>query len=108
MAQSESRPGDRMGLPKAATKMAMHHAAQGGGQGLEGEEPKRRLHAKFFVKGLLRVANQLEWTVLLVRQDRPGGGVKNDHLFDARRFDLASVPAQRGNVSVADRTVREP
>src|SRR3989442_5372135 len=63
---------------------------------------------KFFVEGLLRIANQHEWNILLVRPDRLSGGVKDDHLFDACRFDLVSTPAQLGNVRVADRAVHEP
>src|SRR5258708_39999765 len=93
---------------KPQAKMAMRPPANPCDQGLEAQEPKRRFHAKFFVEGLLRIANQHEWNILLVRPDRLGGGVKNDHLFDARRFDLASTPAQLGNVRVADRAVHEP
>src|SRR5438128_2742102 len=88
--------------------MAMRHPAHGGAQGLAAQEPKRRFHAKFFVEGLLRIANQHEWNILLVRPDRLSGGVKDDHLIDARRFDLVSTPAQLGNVRVADRAVHEP
>src|SRR5438874_13842264 len=93
---------------KPQAKMAMRHPAHGSAQGLEAQEPKRRFHAKFFVEGLLRIANQHEWNILLVRPDRLSGGVKDDHLFDARRFDLVSTPAQLGNVRVADRAVHEP
>src|SRR5713101_6549095 len=88
--------------------MAMRHPAHSGAQGLEADEPKRRFHAKFFVEGLLRIANHHEGDILLVRADRLRGGVKDDHLLDARRFDLASTPAHLGNVRVADRTVHEP
>src|SRR5579859_3795445 len=93
--------------PKPQAKMAMPHATHGGAEGLRGEKPRRRFHAKFFVEGLLRIANQLEWKILLVRPDRPGGGVKDDHLFDTRRFDFASTPAHFGYVRVADRAVHE-
>jgi hypothetical protein len=93
---------------KPQAKMAMRHPAYAGAQGLEAHEPKRRFHAKFFVEGLLRIAHQREWNILLVRPDRLSGGVKDDHLFDARRFDLASTPAELGNVRVADRAVHEP
>src|SRR5207302_9468696 len=93
---------------KPQAKMAMRHPAHGGAQGLEANEAKRRFHAKFLVDGLLRIANQHEWNILLVRPDRLSGGVKDDHLFDARRFDLASTPAQLGYVRVADRAVHEP
>src|SRR5438876_410654 len=58
--------------------MAMRHPAHGGAQGLAAQEPKRRFHAKFFVEGLLRIANQHEWNILLVRPDRLSGGVKDD------------------------------
>src|SRR2546429_9900978 len=70
---------------KPQAKMAMRHPAHRGAQGLEANEAKRRFHAKFFVEGLLRIANQHEWNILLVRPDRLSGGVKDDHLFDARR-----------------------
>src|SRR5437870_13360429 len=93
---------------KPQAKMAMSNPAHGGAQGLAANEPKRRFHAKFFVEGLLRIANQHEWNILLVRPDRLSGGVKDDHLFDARRFDPASAPAHLGNVRVADRAVHEP
>src|SRR5258708_16138444 len=93
---------------KPQAKMAMRHPAHAGAQGLEAHEPKRRFHAKFFVEGLLRIANQHEWNILLVRPDRLSGGVKDDHLFDARRFDLASTPAQLGDVRVADMAVHAP
>src|SRR5258708_17472993 len=93
---------------KPQAKMAMRHPAHPCAQGLEAHDPKRRFHAKFFVEGLLRIANQHEWNILLVRPDRLSGGVKDDHLFDARRFDLASTPAQLSNVRVADRAVHEP
>src|SRR5579864_2506711 len=93
--------------PKPQAKMAMPHAAHGGAQGLRGEKPKRRFHAKLFVEGLLRIANQLEWNILLVRPDRPGGGVKDDHLFNTRRVNFASAPAQLGNVRVANWAVHE-
>src|SRR5207302_7595293 len=43
---------------KPQAKMAMRHPAHGGAQGLAAQEPKRRFHAKFFVEGLLRIANQ--------------------------------------------------
>ena len=33
--------------------------------------------------------------------------MKDDHLFDTRRFDLVSTPAHFGNVRVADRAVHE-
>src|SRR5437016_11514862 len=46
--------------------------------------------------------------MLPVRPDRLSGGVKDDHLFDARRFDLVSTPAKLGNVRVADRAVHKP
>src|ERR1043165_6868616 len=49
--------------PKA--KMTMRHPANGGAQGLECEKPKRRFDAKFFVEGILRIANQVEWNILL-------------------------------------------
>src|SRR5438552_3269496 len=88
---------------KPQAKMAMGHPAYGCAQSLAAHEPKRRFHAKFFVEGLFRIANQHEWNILLVRPDRPSGGVKDDHFFDARRVDLASTPAQLGNVRVADR-----
>src|SRR5437879_375026 len=94
--------------PKPQAKMAMRDPPHGGAQGLAAQEPKRRFHAKFFVEGLLRIANQHEWNILLVRPDRLSGGVKDDHLFDARRFDLASTPAHLSNVRVADRAVHEP
>src|SRR2546428_10901244 len=81
---------------KPQAKMAMRHPAHGGAQGLEAHEPKRRVHAKFFVEVLLRIANQHEWNILLVRPDRLTGGVKDDHLFDAPRFDLTGTPAQLG------------
>src|SRR5215831_969007 len=87
--------------------MAMRQAAHGGTQSLEAQEPKGRLHAKFLVEGLLRITNQGEWNVLLVGPDRLGGGVKDDQLFDARRFDLVSTPAYLGKVRVADRAVHE-
>src|SRR5438445_2554937 len=93
---------------KPQAKMAMRHPAHGGAQGFGAYEPKRRFHTKLFVEGLPRIANQHEWNILLVRPDRLGGGVKDDHLFDACRFDLASTPAQLGNVRVADRAVHEP
>src|SRR2546428_12921961 len=93
---------------KPQAKMAMRHPAHGGAQGLEAHEPKRRFHAKFFVEGLLRIAHQQEWNILLVRPDRLSGGVKDDHLLDARRLDLPSPPAQFGKVRVADRAVYEP
>src|SRR5438132_9320496 len=93
---------------KPQAKMAVSHPAHGGAQGLEANKPERRFHAKFFVEGLLRIANEHERNILLVRPNRCSGGVKDDHLFDARRFDLASTPAQRGNVRVADRAVHEP
>src|SRR5512133_1543984 len=90
-------------------KMAMRNPACPSAQGLEAaHEPKRRFHAKFFVEDLLRIANHHEWNILLIRPDRLSGGVKDDHLFDARRFDLASASAQLGNVRVADRAVYEP
>src|SRR5262249_50790879 len=63
---------------------------------------------KFFVEGLLRIANQREWNILLVRPDRLHGGVKDDHLFDTCRVDLASTSAQLSNVRVANRAVHEP
>src|SRR5262249_24381593 len=56
----------------------------------------------------VRIANQHEWNILLVRPDRLSRGVKDDHFLDARRFDLASTPAQLGNVRIADRAVHEP
>src|SRR2546427_8196915 len=93
---------------KPQAKMAMRHPAHGGAQGLEANEAKRRVHAKFLVDGLLRIANQHEWNLLLVRPDRLSGGVKDDHLFDGRRFDLASTPAHLRNVCTADRAVHEP
>src|SRR5258707_11559989 len=88
--------------------MAVRHPAHGGAQALGTQEPKRRFHAKFFVEGLLRIAHQHEWNILLVRPDGLSGGMKDDPLFDARRFDLASTPAQLGDVRVADRAVHEP
>src|SRR5207245_9996092 len=92
---------------KPQAKMAMRHPAHGGAQGLEANEAKRRFHAKFLVDGLLRIANQHEWNILLVRPDRLSGGAKDDHHFDARRFALASTPAHLSNVRVADRAVHE-
>src|SRR5215510_13546828 len=88
--------------------MAVRHPAHSGTQGFEAHEPERGFHAKFFVEGLLRIPNQHEWNILLVRPDRLRGGVKDDYLFDTRRFDLASTPAQLGNVRVANRAVHEP
>src|SRR5438270_11866964 len=88
--------------------MAMRDPPHGGAQGLADQEAKRRFDAKFFVEGLLLIANQHEWNILLVRPDRLSGGSKDDHLFDARRFELVSTPAQLGNVRVADRAVHEP
>jgi len=34
--------------------------------------------------------------------------VKDDHLFDARRFDLANTSTHLSDMRVADRTVHEP
>jgi len=34
--------------------------------------------------------------------------VKDDHLFDARRFDLASTSAQLRDMRIANRAVHEP
>src|SRR5438445_7077823 len=93
--------------PKPQAKMAMRDPPHGGAQGLAAQEPKRRFHAKFFVEGLLRIANQHEWNILLVRPDRLSGGVKDDHLFDARRFALPSTPAHPCNVRVAARAAHE-
>src|SRR5262249_7259324 len=93
---------------KSQAKMAVRDPAYGGPQGLETHEAKRRFHAKFFVEGLFRIANHQEWNILLVRPDRLHGGVKDDHLFDACRFDVASTSAQLSNVRVANRTVHEP
>src|SRR6266481_1916185 len=101
-------PGRRDQKVAREAKWAMRHPAHGGAQGHEANEAKRRFHAKFLVDGLLRIANQHEWNILLVRPDRLSGGVKDDHLFDAPRFYLASTPAQLSNVRVADRAVHEP
>src|SRR5215472_1824865 len=88
--------------------MAMRHSAHSGAQSLEAQEPERRTHAKFSVEGLLRIAYQREWEILLVRPDRLGGRVKDDHFFDAGKFDLGSTIAQLGKVRVADGAVHEP
>src|SRR5262245_9216284 len=61
---------------KSQAKMAVRHPAHAGAQGFEAHEPERGFHAKFFVEGLLRIANQHEWNILLVRPDRLSGGVK--------------------------------
>src|SRR6516225_825233 len=44
--------------------MAVCHPAHAGAQGFEAHEPKRGFHAKFFVEGLLRIADQDEWNIL--------------------------------------------
>ena len=44
------------GKPQA--KMAVRHSPHAGGQGFEGHEPERGFHAKFFVEGLLRIADR--------------------------------------------------
>src|SRR5438552_18879204 len=85
---------------KPQAKMAMRHPAHGGAQGFGAYEPKRRFHAKFFVEGILRIANQHEWNILLVRPDRHGGGVKDDILFDSLLFVLASTHVHLGIVLV--------
>jgi hypothetical protein len=38
--------------------MAVCHPAHAGAQGFEAHEPKRGFHAKFFVEGLLRIADR--------------------------------------------------
>src|SRR6185369_1069053 len=92
----------------AQAKMPMRHPAHAGAQGFEGHEPERYSNAEVFVERLLRIANQQEWKILLVRPDRLRRGMKDDHLFDARRFDVASTLAQLGDMRVANRTVHEP
>src|SRR5262249_57446161 len=93
---------------KPQAKMAVRHPAHAGAQGFEAHKPKRRFHAEFAVEGLLRIANQHEWNILLVRPDRLSGGVKADHLFDARPFHLAGTSAQLGDMRVANRAVHKP
>src|SRR5437588_13031444 len=73
---------------KPQAKMAMRHPAQGGAQVPTANEDKRRVQVKFFAEGLLRIAKRHEWNILLEGPDRRSGGVKDDRLFDARRFDL--------------------
>src|SRR5215467_16205786 len=97
--QKVTRKAQRASWKRPQAKMAMRNPARPRAQCLEAvQEPKRRLHAKFFVEDFLRISNQHEWNMLLVRPDRLRRGVKDDHLFDACRFDLASMPAQLGNV----------
>src|SRR5262249_48561624 len=55
---------------KPEAKMAMRDPAHSGAQGLKAHEPKRRFHAKFFVEGVLRIAEQHAWHSLLVRPNR--------------------------------------
>ena len=51
---------------KPQAKMTLRHPAHAGAQGFKGHEPERGFHAKFFVEGLLRIANQHEWNILMV------------------------------------------
>jgi len=68
--------------------MAVCHPAHAGAQGFEAHEPKRGFHAKFFLEGLLRIADQDEWNILLVRPDRLSGGVKDYRSQLERQVDL--------------------
>ena len=57
-ARSQSRPEDPMGLLKAGSQNGRVPSRACRRQGFEAHEPKRGFHAKFFVEGLLRIADR--------------------------------------------------
>src|SRR5262249_31836593 len=76
--QKVTRKAQRASPKRPQAKMAMGNPARPSAQGLEAaQEPKRRFHAILLVKVLLRISNQQEWNILLVRSDRLSGGVKD-------------------------------
>jgi len=93
-------------LPQA--KMSVRYPAHASTQGLEAQEAKRCFHAEVFIEILVRIADQHEWNVLLIRPDRLCGGMEDDDLFDTRRLDLASASAQLSDMRIADWAIHEP
>src|SRR5262245_60589898 len=89
-------------------KMASGDPAHASTQSFEAQESKRCFHAELSIEHFLRIANQHERNIFLVRPDRLLRGVKDDYLFDAGRLDLASASTQLSNVRIANRTVHEP
>ena len=87
--------------------MPLCHATQSRFQNPKAQETKRLFDAKLLIQQPVRIADHRKRQILLIGANRPGRGVKDEDLLNACCFDLASVPSEFSDMSVADWTINK-